>query len=39
MLDELSTLQEEMNGKPEEAIESELGEDAEPVARAIRQLA
>jgi hypothetical protein len=35
MLDELSTLHEEMNGKPEEATESELSEDAEPVVRAM----
>ncbi len=37
MLDELSTLHEEMNGKPEEGIEPELSRDAEPVVRAIRQ--
>ncbi len=35
MLDELSTLHEEMNGKPEEATESELSEDAEPTVRAM----
>ena len=39
MLDELSTLHEEMNGKPDEATEPELSKDAEPVASAIRQLA